>query len=107
MKVLMISMMTATTLALAGSAMAADMPASGKAKCSTCHAMDKKGVGPSLKDIAAKYKGDNDAVSKLEAAITKGGSFGWKFPMAMPPKGMGATDAEIKEMAEFIAGMAH
>ena len=30
-----------------------------KAKgCLNCHEMDKKKVGPSLKDIAAKYKGD-------------------------------------------------
>ncbi len=90
---------------VAGSALAADMPAEGKAKCGACHAIDKKVVGPAFNDIAAKYKGDKDAVSKMIANITKGGEFGYKLGK-MPPKGLGANDAEIKIMAEFIAGLA-
>ncbi len=107
MKALMAGMMAAASIAFAGVAMAADMPAAGKSKCGACHALDIKGMGPSFKDIAAKYKGDKDAVGKMEIAIAKGGAFGWNFPMAMPPKGMGATDAEVKAMAEYIAGLAH
>jgi cytochrome c551/c552 len=57
-------------------------------------------------DIAAKFKGDGDAVNKLVAAIAKGGKSRWNASMGMPPKGMGATDAEIKAMAEYIAGLA-
>ncbi len=90
---------------VAGSALAVDMPASGKAKCGACHAVDKKLVGPAYNDVSAKYKGNKDAVSTMIANVTKGGAFGWKLGV-MPPKGMGATDAEIKEMAEFIAGLA-
>ncbi|MGC2167316.1 MAG: c-type cytochrome [Gallionella sp.] len=107
MKAMMVSMVAVASIAFAGAAMAADMPAAGKTKCGACHALDKKGMGPSFKDIAAKYKGDKDAVGKMESAIAKGGAFGWNFPMAMPPKGMGATDDEIKAMAEYIAGLAH
>ena len=92
-------------LFIAGSALAADMPDVGKKKCGTCHAIDKKVVGPSFQDISAKYKGDKEAVSKMSANITKGGAFGWKLG-AMPPKGLGANDAEIKTMAEFSAGLA-
>lgn len=88
-----------------GSALAADMPADGKAKCGACHAVDKKVVGPAFNDIAAKYKGDKDAESKLIANITKGGSFGWKMG-SMPAKGMGANDAQIKAMADFIISLA-
>ena len=105
MKSIIVSMIAAAGLMVAGSALAVDMPATGKAKCGACHAIDKKLVGPAYNDVSAKYKGDKDAVSKMIANATKGGSFGWKLGV-MPPKGLGATDAEIKEMAEFIAGLA-
>ena len=105
MKSVMVSMVAAASLVFAGAALAADMPAAGKAKCGTCHAIDKKLIGPSFMDISAKYKGDKDAASKMAANITKGGAYGWKLG-AMPPKGLGASDAEIKSLSEFIAGLA-
>jgi cytochrome c len=40
--------------------------------CLNCHAADTKKVGPSFKDISAKYKGQADAPAKL-AANLKGG----------------------------------
>jgi cytochrome c len=105
MKSVITGMFVAASLIVGGTALAADMPAAGNAKCGACHALDKKKVGPSYMDIAAKFKGDADAVSKLDAAITKGGKFGWNMGM-MPPKGMGASPADIKAMAEYIAGLA-
>jgi cytochrome c len=105
MKTIMVSMVAVASIAFAGAAMAADMPAAGKAKCSACHEVDRTSAGPSFKEIAAKYKGDKDAVSKLEANIAKGGKFGWKKTMAMPPAGMGANKAEIKAMAEYIVSL--
>ena len=104
MKSIFISMTVAAGLMAAGSAMATDMPAAGKTRCGACHAIDKKMVGPAWNDVAKKYKGDPNAASKIAANITKGGEFGWKMSK-MPPKGMGATDAEIKSLAEFIAGL--
>ncbi len=86
---------------LAGNAMAVDMPADGKAKCGACHAIDTKKVGPAWKDVAAKYKGKPDAEKTLIEHITKGGQFGWKMSN-MPPKGMGASDAQIASLAKFI-----
>jgi cytochrome c len=38
--------------------------------CLNCHAADTKKVGPSFKDIAAKYKGQADAEAKLAGEIT-------------------------------------
>ena len=93
--------MAVAGLLVTGAAMAADMPVDGKAKCGSCHAIDKKVVGPSWKDIADKYKGNKDAEKILIANITKGGQFGWKM-VAMPPKGLGATDAQISALAKFI-----
>ena len=105
MKSGILSIIATVSLIRSGTSLAADMPAAGKAKCGACHALDKKGVGPSYMDISAKYKGDKDAVSKIIAGVTNGGAFGWKMGK-MPPKGIGANEAEIKSMSEYIAGLA-
>ncbi len=105
MKSFIASMIAASSLLIAGSAFAVDMPAEGKAKCGSCHAIDKKIVGPSWMDVAKKYKGDKQAADKIAANITKGGSFGWKMGV-MTPKGLGASDAEIKKLSAFIVGLA-
>ncbi len=105
MKSVFVSLIAAAGLVLAGSALAVDMPAVGKAKCGSCHAVDKKVVGPAFIEVSKKYKADKKAASTIAASINKGGSFGWKFG-SMPAKGLGATDADIKVMSEFIAGLA-
>lgn len=44
-----------------------------KAKgCLNCHDMDKKKVGPSFKDLAAKYKGKQGAEGELVAKLKEG-----------------------------------
>lgn len=44
-----------------------------KAKgCLNCHDMDKKKVGPSFKDLAAKYKGKQGAEGELVAKLKSG-----------------------------------
>ncbi|MBN8489793.1 MAG: c-type cytochrome [Burkholderiales bacterium] len=72
-----------------------------KAGCMACHAKDKKLVGPSFKDIAAKYKGQ-DVVAKLMDKVRKGGagSFG---PIPMSPNGPDKiNDADLKAAVEQI-----
>ena len=104
MKNLSVSILASIGLMATASALATDMPPVGKTKCGACHAIDKKMVGPAWKDVAKKYKGDPNAASKIAANIAKGGEFGWKMSK-MPPKGMGASDADIKTLSEFIAGL--
>jgi cytochrome c len=71
-----------------------------KAKnCLTCHAADKKIVGPSYKDVAAKYKGQGDAVAKLAAKIKSGGKGNWG-EVPMPPNNV--TDDEAKKLAAWV-----
>jgi cytochrome c len=105
MKTIIISMTITAGLLVAGSVLAVEMPAEAKAKCGACHAIDQKGVGPSFMDVSRKYKGDQAAAGKIAAGVAKGGSFGWNLGQ-MPPKGLGANDAEIKSISEFIAGLA-
>lgn len=105
MKSIIVSMVAVTGLMVAGLAPAAELPAVGQAKCGACHAVDRKVVGPAFKDVAAKYKNDKDAVAKISASITKGGSFGWHLG-SMPARGLGASDADVATMAKFITGLA-
>lgn len=106
MKSFVTSLIATAALIMASSALAVDLPAVGKAKCGACHAVDKKLLGPSFMDVAAKYKGDKDAAVKIAANITKGGMFGWKLGnQSMPPRGLGANDDQIKQMSEFIVGL--
>lgn len=97
-----IALIAAASLALAATgAWASTDEAMTKAGCMACHAKDKKLVGPSFKDIAAKYKGQ-DATAKLMEKVRKGGSgvFG-PVPMAPnPPDKIG--DADLKAAVELI-----
>jgi cytochrome c len=72
-----------------------------KNNCGTCHQLDKKTVGPSVKAIAAKYAGDAGAAAKLEKKVRVGGagSFG---TMPMPATPAKASDADIKAMVAHI-----
>lgn len=93
---------TAAVLAVAGPAMAGPVDdAMNKAGCMACHAKDKKIVGPSFKDIAAKYKGQ-DVVAKLMDKVRKGGS-GSFGPVPMAPTGADKiADADLKAAIELI-----
>ena len=73
-----------------------------KSGCLACHAKDKKLVGPSFKDVAAKYKGQADAPTKLADKVRKGGagSFG---PIPMSANGPDKiSDADLKTVIEAI-----
>lgn len=60
--------------------------------CLNCHEMDKKKVGPSLKDVAAKHKGKANASATLVGKLKDGKGH---------PKAA-ATDAEIKAAVDYV-----
>jgi cytochrome c len=71
MKLITIAMVTAVGLVGAGVAQAQDGAAlAQKSGCMTCHAVDTKKMGPSFKDVAAKFKGkkDTDVVAAIKAS---------------------------------------
>ena len=71
-----------------------------KKNCLACHQVDKKLVGPSYKDVAAKYAGQKDAAAKLAEKIQKGGSGVWgQVPMPANPQ---VTPDEAKTLATWI-----
>ncbi|MNC87092.1 Cytochrome c-551 [compost metagenome] len=54
--------------------------------CLNCHATDKRIVGPSFKEVAARYKGRPDAESALVEKLRTGGSGTWgSIPMPANP----------------------
>ena len=94
------------TFALALSAIAPAMPdqalASSK-NCMACHAVEKKLVGPSFKDVANKYAGQSDAVNKLAGKIVKGGSGVWG-PVPMPANSQ-VNEADAKKLAAWVLSL--
>ena len=68
--------------------------------CVSCHAVAQKIVGPAYHDVAAKYKADPNAVTRLQDSIKAGGSGKWG-PAPMPPFTQ-LTDAQLKVLAEFV-----
>ncbi len=92
-----------SSLALAGLAAIASTPAAAqsvddmlkKYACLSCHAVDKKLVGPAYKDVAAKYGSQKDAEKTLAEKVKKGGAGVWgQIPMppnpTVPDKDLGA-----------------
>jgi cytochrome c len=73
-----------------------------KAGCDACHAVDRKGVGPSYKDVAAKNKGKPDAAAVAFEKVRKGGT-GVYGPIPMPPNPPEKiNDADLKALIAWI-----
>lgn len=77
-----------------------------KNACVACHSMDKKSVGPSYKDVAAKYKADKEAEARLIRKVTEGGKGEWGN-IIMPPRGgkKSVPDDDIKAMVKHILSL--
>jgi cytochrome c len=72
-----------------------------KSKCMACHDVEKKKMGPTFKDIAAKYKDDAGAEAMLTDAILKGSKGKWgKVPM--PAQKIPPEDAQA--LSKWILG---
>ena len=72
-----------------------------KAKnCMACHAAATKLVGPSYKQIAARYQGQKDAPALLAAKVVKGGAGVWgPIPMPANPQ---VSEAEAKALVQWV-----
>lgn len=94
-----------TTLLLAGLAVAGSVRADAGAdlakskNCLACHAVATKLVGPSYKDVAAKYAGKKGAEDMLVQKVIKGGSGVWG-PVAMPPNQV--SEAEARTLVKWV-----
>ena len=80
---------------------AASAAALAKSKnCLSCHAADKKMVGPSYQDVAKKYAGNADAAKTLAAQVKAGGKGVWgQIPM---PPNPGVSEQEADALVAWI-----
>jgi cytochrome c len=86
-------------MAISGPALASADLAKQK-NCLACHTVDKKLVGPAYKEVAAKYKGDKDAVAKLAKKIREGGVGVWgQVPMPANPQ---VNEQEAQTLAKWV-----
>jgi cytochrome c len=113
---LIINMIAAAGLVLAGSVMAEDMPAlAKKSGCTACHTVDKKLVGPAWADVGKAYNTTHvtstgmktedilqgkSAEDYLVEKVSKGGSGNWGKAKMIPnsPK---VSEADIRELVKF------
>jgi len=68
--------------------------------CIACHAIDKKVVGPSFRDVAAKYHDQQGVAQRLEEKVKNGGAGVWGN-IPMPPNGA-VPDAEVHNIVNWI-----
>lgn len=68
--------------------------------CLSCHAVEKKLVGPSFNEIKNKYENDPAAIDKLTQKVIKGGSGVWG-PVPMPANTQ-VNPEEAKQLIKWI-----
>ena len=95
--------LAALAAALAAAPAWADEALAAKSGCLACHAVDKKVVGPSYKEVAAKYRGDKTAAAKLEKKVKEGGVGGWG-PIPKPPHPH-VYDADINQLVAWVLSL--
>ena len=88
-------------LGLAAAAPAlADLALATSKNCMSCHAVDRKILGPAFKEVAAKYKDNKGAADMLATKIMKGGSGVWgAVPM---PANNQVSEADAKKLAAWV-----
>jgi len=68
--------------------------------CSGCHALDRRVVGPSFKEISARYAANPKSGNSLAKKIREGSKGVWGA-VPMPPNG-GVSEADARALAGWI-----
>lgn len=75
----------------------------GASDCTTCHAIDKKNIGPAYVDVAAKYENTPAVIDTLISKVIHGGSGNWgTVPMTPHPT---LPEADVREMVNYIMSL--
>jgi len=97
------SVTLAAILAIAALPAVANEELAKKNACTACHAVDKKIVGPSFKDVAAKYRTDKGADAKLVEKVKEGGVGVWG-QVPMPPNST-VSDKDIQALVKWVLSL--
>ncbi|HNC50856.1 MAG TPA: c-type cytochrome [Accumulibacter sp.] len=103
MKTIHLCLLAAAGMIATGTTQAADdAEALAKSKnCLSCHAVDKKLVGPAYKEVAKKYTAADEAM--LAEKVIKGSKGVWG-PVPMPPN-PSVTPEEANKLVKWILGL--
>ena len=88
---------------MSAGAVQADEALAKSKNCLSCHAVDKKVVGPSYKDVAKKYAGDKAAADALATKVMKGTKGAWG-PVPMPANPQ-VNEADAKKLVAWILSL--
>ena len=86
---------------MSAGAVQADEALAKSKNCLSCHAVDKKVVGPSYKDVAKKYTAKDEAM--LAEKVIKGSKGVWG-PVPMPPNAA-VTPDEANKLVKWILSL--
>ncbi|MEF8698548.1 MAG: c-type cytochrome [Candidatus Accumulibacter sp. UW26] len=100
MKAIYAYLLAAAGVMSAGAVQADEALAKSKG-CLACHAVDKKVVGPSYKDVAKKYTAKDEPM--LAEKVIKGGKGVWG-PVPMPPNPSVKPD-EATKLVKWILSL--
>lgn len=68
--------------------------------CTSCHMVERKIVGPSYADVAAKYESTEENITMLAQKVIAGGVGVWgEVPMPAHP---GLTEEDAKDMVRYV-----
>jgi cytochrome c len=71
--------------------------------CLSCHAIDKRIVGPAFKEVAARYRAQAGIEAKLVEKLRRGGSGSWG-PLPMPPN-PDLAEADASALVRWVLGL--
>lgn len=78
----------------------ADLALATSKNCMSCHNVDKKVVGPSYKEVAAKYRGDKTAPARLALKVVAGGGGVWG--VVKMPSNPQVSEAEARTLVAWV-----
>lgn len=68
--------------------------------CTSCHMIDRKIVGPSYAEVAAKYESTDENITMLAQKVIAGGVGVWgEVPMPAHP---GLSEEDAKDMVAYV-----
>ncbi len=108
MKARWLSIPAAVLMILGAKQALADEALAKRSGCLECHSVDKKVVGPSYRDIAARYTNDARASEALIEKVKKGGKGNWTNitgGVPMPPFSPRLSDTEIKRLVDWVLSL--
>lgn len=73
--------------------------------CLECHGAAQKGVAPSFRDIAARYRGNPRARIELLETVKRGGKGNWAEASSgalMPPYSPRLSDVDIQRLVDWV-----